>query len=317
MNKNILVTGGNGFIGYQTVLQLLDSGYNPIVVDWEDDPSKNSYTYSFDDRKVLGIMRDNNIETVIHLAAEHEVARSVEEPSVYYNNNVVSSIRFLDMCIQANVKNFIFSSSSSVYGDPSMIGSHGMFETMVKNPISPYARTKDMFEEILKDYEVAYGIKTLSLRYFNAAGADPYNRHGYDQEPQTHLFPVLARCFGRDEPFTINGTDYNTSDGTAVRDYTHVYDIAAAHIKAIEYLDGEIHTEWAFNIGMGGGSSVIEVIEAFRRFTGKDIRITNGPRRSGDVVRTHADNLRAAGMDWKPTLGLDDMVKNAYMWENR
>lgn len=314
MSKNVLVTGGNGYIGYQTVLQLKESGYTPIVVDWINDELKSSYTYSFDDNRVLDIMKFHEIETVIHFAADHEVGRSVEEPSVFYNNNIVASIKFLDRCIQAGVKNFIFSSSSSVYGDNVEFPTT---ESTRKNPMSPYGRTKDMFEEILKDYEDAYGIQTLSLRYFNAAGADPLIRHGYVQEPQSHLVPILARCFGQDLPFTVFGDDYDTSDGTCIRDYTHVWDIANAHIAAIEYLkDGGPHQ--AFNIGKGNGESVLEVINAFERYTGKQIEVKTGTRRAGDPPKTFADiTLAINELKWFPKYTLNDIVEHAYKWENR
>ena len=314
MTKNVLVTGGNGYIGHQTVLQLQESGFNPIVVDWVNDASKNSYTYSFDDNHVLEILKFHDIETVIHFAADHEVGRSVEEPSVFYNNNIVASVKLLDKCIQAGVKNFIFSSSSSVYGDNVDFPTT---ENTLKNPMSPYGRTKDMFEEILKDYETAYGIRTLSLRYFNAAGADILNRHGYVQEPQSHLVPILARCFGQDLPFTVFGNDYDTPDGTCIRDYTHVWDIANAHIAAIDYLDRN-GPHQVFNIGKGNGESVLEVINAFEQHTGKEIQVNFGNRRAGDPPKTFADiTLATNELLWFPRYGLKDIVEHAYKWENR
>jgi UDP-glucose 4-epimerase len=314
MTKNVLVTGGNGYIGHQTGLQLQESGFNPIVVDWVNDESKTSYTYSFDDNHVLEILKFHDIKTVIHFAADHEVGRSVEEPSVFYNNNIVASVKLLDKCIQAGVENFIFSSSSSVYGD------HVDFpttENTSKNPMSPYGRTKDMFEEILKDYEAAYGIRTLSLRYFNAAGADILNRHGYVQEPQSHLVPILARCFGQNLPFTVFGNDYDTPDGTCIRDYTHVWDIANAHIAAIDYLDRN-GPHQVFNIGKGNGESVLEVINAFEQYTGKEIQVNFGSRRAGDPPKTFADiTLAMNELMWVPRYGLADIVEHAYKWENR
>ena len=314
MTKNVLVTGGNGYIGQQTVLQLQESGFNPIVVDWVNDASKTSYTYSFDDNHVLDIMKFHDIKTVIHFAADHEVGRSVEEPSVFYNNNIVASVKLLDKCIQAGVENFIFSSSSSVYGDNVDFPTT---ENTSKNPMSPYGRTKDMFEEILKDYETAYGIRTLSLRYFNAAGADILNRHGYVQEPQSHLVPILARCFGQDLPFTVFGNDYDTPDGTCIRDYTHVWDIANAHIAAIDYLDRN-GTHQVFNIGKGNGESVLEVINAFEQYTGKEIQVNFGNRRAGDPPKTFADiTLAMNELLWVPRYGLSDIVEHAYKWENR
>ena len=314
MNKNVLVTGGNGYIGHQTVIQLKENGFNPIVVDWVADAAKTSYTYSFDDNHVLEIMKVHEVETVIHFAADHEVGRSVEEPSVFYNNNILASVKLLDRCIQAGVKNFIFSSSSSVYGDNVDFPTT---EATIKNPMSPYGRTKDMFEEILKDYEAAYGINTLALRYFNAAGADVLNRHGYVQEPQSHLFPILARCFGRELPFTVFGNDYDTPDGTCIRDYTHVSDIANAHISAIDYLNRE-RTHKVFNIGKGSGESVLDVINAFSEYTGKEIQVNYGDRRAGDPPKTFADiTLAINELMWVPKYTLSDIVEHAYKWENK
>jgi len=314
MNKKVLVTGSKGFIGHQTCLQLEEQGFEVFGIDWASDLTKPGVTVDFASDTTRTIIRDNNIKTVIHFAADHEVGRSVEEPSVFYNNNIVSSIRFLDKCIQAGVENFIFSSSSSVYGDNPIFPTT---ETNRKNPMSPYGRTKDMFEEILKDYEHAYGIKTLSLRYFNAAGADPLNRHGYEQETYSHLVPILARCFGKGEPFTVFGNDYNTSDGTCIRDYTHVYDIAQAHIDAIHYLDHNGIYQ-VFNIGKGNGESVLEVIDAFREYTGKDIEVNYSDRREGDPAKTFADiTLAINELKWMPRYGLADIVEHAYKWENR
>src|SRR5210317_88080 len=314
MNKKVLVTGSKGFIGHQTCLQLEEQGFEVFGVDWSSDLTRPGVVVDFSSDTVRSILRDNQIKTVIHFAADHEVGRSVEEPSVFYNNNIVSSIKFLDKCIQAGVENFIFSSSSSVYGD------YPEFPTTERNrkdPMSPYGRTKDMFEEILKDYENAYGIKTLSLRYFNAAGADVLNRHGYEQETYSHLVPILAKCFGKGEPFTVFGNNYNTPDGTCIRDYTHVVDIAQAHIDAIYYLDNNGPYQ-VFNIGKGNGESVLEVIDAFREYTGKDIEINYGDRREGDPAKTFAAiELAMNELHWVPKYTLADIVEHAYKWENR
>ena len=314
MNKKVLVTGSKGFIGYQTVLQLQEQGFEVFGVDWAKDLTRPGVCVPFDSDTVRSILKSNNIKTVIHFAADHEVGRSVEEPSVFYHNNIVSSIKFLDKCIQAGVDNFIFSSSSSVYGDRPNFPTN---EKNKKEPMSPYGRTKDFFEEILKDYERAYGIKTLSLRYFNAAGADPLNRHGYVQETYSHLVPILARCFGKDLPFTVFGNDYETEDGTCIRDYTHVYDIAQAHIAAIDYLNTNGIYQ-VFNIGKGKGESVLDVINAFSEYTGKEIQYTYGERREGDPSKTFADiSLVTDELAWFPKYTLADIVEHAYKWENR
>lgn len=314
MNKKVLVTGSKGFIGYQTYMLLEEQGYEVYGVDWSPSLLRPGTCVDFASTTVRDLIKTYDIKNVIHFAADHEVGRSVEEPSVYYNNNIVGNIKFLDKCIQAGVENFIFSSSSSVYGDGPEFPTK---ETNRKNPMSPYGRTKDMFEEILKDYENAYGIKTLSLRYFNAAGADPLNRHGYEQETYSHLVPILAKAFGQGLPFTVFGNDYDTPDGTCIRDYTHVYDIAAAHVKAVEYclFGGK---EQVLNIGKGNGESVLEVINAFRKYTNKDIQVANGDRRPGDPPKTFADiELAKKELNWAPVFNLDDIVEHAYKWENR
>ena len=314
MNKKVLVTGSKGYIGYQTYIQLQEAGYEVYGVDWSNDV-RPGLTVSFDSDAVRSLIERQQIKTVIHFAADHEVGRSVEEPSVFYNNNVVSTIRFLDKCISRGVENFIFSSSSSVYGD--LVGFPTSEKWDRKNPMSPYGRTKDMIEEVLKDYEKAYGIRTLSLRYFNAAGADPLMRNGYTQEPQSHLIPILARCFSKGTPFTLFGDDYDTPDGTCIRDYTHVWDIANAHILAIDYLR-ENDTKQVFNIGQGKGESIIDVIDTFREYTGKDIEINYASRRAGDSAQTHAGISSAKEcLNWAPVYKLFDIVEHAYKWENR
>tara|TARA_B110000967_G_C18901961_1_gene576503 strand:- start:3065 stop:4018 length:954 start_codon:yes stop_codon:yes gene_type:complete len=314
MTNKVFVTGSAGFIGTQTCIDLREKGYDVWGVDLVGDNSNSQIQDTFDSDKIKDILIENNIKTVIHFAADHEVGRSMSEPSVYYHNNIIAGINFLENCIKAGVENFIFSSSSSVYGDTE---SFPTVETTAKNPMSPYARTKSIFEDILLDYEKAYGINTLSLRYFNAGGADPELRNGYVQEPQSHVIPILARTFGLDETFTINGLDYDTPDGTCIRDYTHVCDLASAHVAAVSYMiDGG--TEKVFNIGKGNGESVLEVFKAFRHFTKKTIPVMDGPRREGDVAKTFADiSLAKKELNWEPQYTLHDMVRHAVNWENR
>lgn len=311
--KTVLVTGGNGFIGTMVCKLLSQAGHNVINIDRVKKKQENVTLYPFDidNSQVNGVIKLTKPNTIIHLAADHEVGRSVTEPDVFYKNNVSNTIGLLNSAIESGVENFIFSSSSSVYGD--VLG-FPTTEDSPKVPMSPYGRTKAIVEDMLDDYAKAYGLNFVALRYFNAAGADPDLSHGYTQNPASHLIPIICKKILNNEKLTINGNDYDTPDGTVVRDYTHVFDIATAHLAAMNYLnDGGKST--VFNIGAGNAQSILEVVEAFAR-NGTPVEYEFGPRRAGDPPMTFADITKANTLlGWSPVYSIDEIVNHALEWE--
>jgi UDP-glucose 4-epimerase len=317
----IFIAGGAGYIGSHANKILNQKGYETVVYD--------NLVYGHREfckwgHFVLGDIADKDqlrlcfktypIEAVMHYCAFCYVGESVEHPAKYYRNNVINTLNLLDVMVEYGVKNFIFSSSCATYGNPIEIP---MTENHPQVPINPYGRTKLMVEQILKDYDRAYGIRHVCLRYFNAAGADPDAEIGEWHEPETHLIPlVLQVAAGRRDYIQVFGTDYDTPDGTCVRDYIHINDLAAAHIAALDYLkDGGAST--AFNLGNGNGFSVKEVIQTAERITGKSIKIIEGPRRPGDppTLVGNADKARKI-LNWRPRYEhLDEIIETAWRWE--
>lgn len=314
--KTVLVTGGSGFVGGMVCRLLVAAGHNVINIDRrkKEIDGVTQYPFDIDNHQLKGVIQLTRPDTIMHFAAEHEVGRSMVEPGKYYWNNVANTIALLNHAVGAGVKNFVFSSSSSVYG------LHDTFptpETTDRNPVSPYGRTKKMVEDILIDYYRAYGLNFSALRYFNAAGADPDLKHGYTQDPATHLIPILARAAITNETINVYGNDYATKDGTAERDYTHVFDIATAHLAAMNYLeDGGM--SGAFNIGAGSTASVLEVINTFNKTNNTNIKYSIADRRPGDPAQTYADITKAKNaFGWEPVYKLEDIVKHAYEWEKK
>ena len=316
-SKTVLVTGGSGFIGSAVCRILADAGHNVINIDpkKKEQAGVTQYPFSIDNHQVAGLINLVKPETIIHLAAEHEVGRSMKEPGVYYANNVANTISLLNHAVDAGVKHFIFSSSSSVYGETDQYPTP---EHAHKNPISPYGMSKSIVEDILQDYEMAYGLKFTSLRYFNAAGALPDNSHGYTQDPATHLIPSICKKVAAGETVTIYGGDYNTADGTGSRDYTHVSDIALAHIVAMNYLSDENSESGCFNIGSGNPATVLEVIKEFENVTGETVNYEIVDRRPGDAERNFSDtSLASETFGWQPQYTLTDIVEHAWAWETK
>ena len=320
----ILVVGGAGYIGSHMVKHLSTLGSTVIVLD---DLSAGYRDAVLDGIElVVGSAADagllNNLfcrhhfDAVLHFASFIQVGESVIEPAKYYANNVTATLTLLDAMRAASVMRFIFSSTAAVYGDPVYVP---IDEAHLKSPINPYGRSKWMVEQMLEDFDRAYGLKSVCLRYFNAAGADPGGLLGERHEPETHLIPlVMQTASGRRKAITVFGRDYDTPDGTCIRDYIHVSDLVNAHALALDYLQqgGE---SAAFNLGNGNGFSVQEVIETARRVTGRDIPLADAPRRPGDPPRLVADASKARSvLGWKPRFtDLETIVAHAWAWEQK
>jgi UDP-glucose 4-epimerase len=320
---NILVTGGAGYIGSHMVKLLMEKEYNVTTLD---NLSTGHRDAVLGGRFIKGDLADSmllhklfsetNFDIVVHFAASSIVSESTLNPDKYYRNNVTNTQNILDVMIEHKVKNIIFSSSAAVYGQPI---SSPIKEVHPLRPINPYGRTKMIVEEMLHDYDVAYGLRSVSLRYFNAAGASPDLLLGERHSPETHLIPlVLEVASGYRKEIYIFGTDYSTSDGTPIRDYIHVSDLCDAHFLALSYLlDGGAST--VCNLGNGNGYSVLEVIDSVRMITGHRIPIITAARRFGDPEKLVADAEKATSLlGWKPQYSdLSDIVRHAWDWEKK
>ncbi len=315
----ILVSGGAGYIGSHTVLALAEAGYRIVVVDnlslslREAVRAGRLVELDLRDRDGLaGLIASFPIEGIIHFAGLSRVGRSVADPLSYYESNLIGGLNLFSLAAEAAIP-VVFSSSAAVYGNPVEIP---IPESHPLAPISPYGYGKMVLERVLDDYGRAYGLASLSLRYFNAAGADPEGRLGEAHDPETHLIPlVLETALGGRDSISIFGTDFPTPDGTCIRDYIHVADLARAHILALDFLrrEGGSHR---LNLGLGRGHSVREVIEACSRVSGKKIRQAETGRREGDPPELVADPSRAGELlGWKPEItGLDEIVATAWAW---
>jgi UDP-glucose 4-epimerase len=260
------------------------------------------------------IFTQHSIDAVVHFAAYAYVGESVTEPSKYFHNNTVSALAVLDAMRRHGVKYFVFSSTCATYGDPQYVP---MDEKHPQNPINPYGESKYFVERILKDFDRAYGLRYTALRYFNAAGADPGGTIGESHDPETHLIPlVLQVAAGTRDKVSIFGTDYDTPDGTCVRDYIHILDLAQAHSLALERLRSGAPSD-IFNLGSENGNSVREVVATCERITGRQIRTVEAPRRAGDPPRLVASATKAKSeLGWKPEYdSLDPIVRTAWSWE--
>jgi UDP-glucose 4-epimerase len=296
---NVLVAGGAGYIGSHTVKRLKEAGHRPVIYDNVSRGHRQvveilgvpAVIADLNDRPtLLKALREHKIDTVMHFAAYAYVGESVEKPLMYYQNNVATTIRVLEAMQEANVERFVFSSTCATYGDPDRIP---ITEDEKQAPVSPYGRSKLMVEHILKDLQGGWkSFKFAALRYFNASGCAMDGSLGEDHDPETHLIPVLLQAILGVRPgLTVFGTDYPTKDGTNVRDYIHVDDLADAHIGAMERLD-DLKTVFC-NLGTGNGFSVKEIIATAERVTGKKAPVTFGPRRPGDAIALYADPRRA------------------------
>lgn len=317
---NILVTGGAGYIGSHFVNYLLDKDTNIYVIDNLSRGFSKSlpdevkfFNIDICDReKLSSFFYENRIDVIVHFAAFAYVGESVENPEIYYQNNVVGSYNLITEAKNSGVKYFIFSSTCSLYGDVKNIP---ISENEPVNPINPYAKTKAVIEGILTDYSASSDFRYVALRYFNAAGCDESGRIGESHNPETHLIPlVLDAAAGVRQNIKVFGNDYNTLDGTCIRDYIHVNDLADAHWKAINYL---LQTDKSdvFNLGTGNGFSVRQIIDSAALITGKVINTEIVGRREGDPAILIADNSKAEKqLGWKPAYTLDKIIKTAWDW---
>ncbi|PSB09464.1 UDP-glucose 4-epimerase GalE [Pleurocapsa sp. CCALA 161] len=322
----ILVTGGAGYIGSHSVLTLQKAGYEVIVLDnlvygHQDLVEKvlkvKLIVGSTGDRALLReIFANHQIDAVMHFAAYAYVGESVTQPAKYYQNNVVGTLTLLEAMLEADINKFVFSSTCATYGVPDAVP---ITEDQSQNPINPYGATKLMVERILQDFNQAYDFRSVCLRYFNAAGADPEGNLGEDHNPETHLIPlVLQTALGHRESVSIFGTDYDTPDGSCIRDYIHVLDIAQAHILALKYLIDNGATD-VFNLGNGSGFSVKEVIATARKITGKEIKAELSDRRPGDPPTLVGSGAKAKKiLGWQPAFfNLDDIISHAWQWHQK
>lgn len=322
----ILVTGGAGYIGSHAALALKQAGYSVVVLDnlayghreiIEDIVKVELVVGDTSDRDLLDkLFATHDIAAVMHFAAYIAVGESVKEPGMYYKNNVASTLNLLEAMLAAGINKFVFSSTCAVYGMPKEIP---MTEAHPHDPLSPYAASKDMVERILADFDTAFDLKSVAFRYFNASGADASGNLGEDHDPETHLIPLaLLTALGKREKLYIFGTDYDTPDGTAVRDYIHVNDLASAHVLGLEYLlkggDSEI-----FNLGNGNGFSVREVIETAREVTGLPIPAEESDRRAGDAPILVGSAAKAREMlGWNPQYAdLKQIISDAWQWHQK
>lgn len=318
--KNILVIGGAGYIGSHTVKMLAAQGYNPVVFDNLSKGHKEAVeNYPFelgdlgDKARLADVFKKHTIDAVMHFAAFIEVGESVQAPSKYYHNNVAQVLNLLDAMVENNVKYFVFSSTAATFGEPVR---EKIDETHPQNPINPYGNTKLMVEKMLADFDTAYGLKATALRYFNASGADDSGQIGESHTPETHLIPlVLQTAAGKRPSIKVFGTDYPTPDGTCVRDYVHVNDLARAHILALEKMMRENKSE-RFNLGSGSGFSVAKLIKEAKKITGIDFKVETAPRRAGDPAVLVADSTKAQQvLGWQPQYNLTRIIQTAWNWE--
>ncbi|WP_059173559.1 UDP-glucose 4-epimerase GalE [Bacillus sp. FJAT-27445] len=317
----ILVLGGAGYIGSHAVYQLIDQGYGVIVVDNLQTghreavhPKANFYNGDIRDREFLrGVFEKEQIDGVLHFAANSLVGESMEKPLDYFNNNVYGTQVLLETMVEFGVKNIVFSSTAATYGEQTVMP---ITEDMPANPTNAYGETKLTMEKIMKWCEVAYGLKYVSLRYFNVAGARQTGEIGEDHQPETHLIPLILQVpLGQREHISIFGDDYDTEDGTCIRDYIHVEDLIDAHILALRYLQNGGDSE-IINLGSGQGFSVKEMIEAARKVTGHDIPAKIVPRRSGDPSRLIASSEKAKRiLGWTPEkTSVERILEDAWNW---
>lgn len=319
----VLVIGGAGYIGSHMVKMLHNHGHHVVTLDnlttgYRDAVKHGEFIEGdIKDKNLLNnLFTTNHFDGVMHFASYIEIGESVTNPSKYYNNNLSNTQILLDEMNTHGVNNFIFSSTAAIFGDTEY---SPVNEQHPKVPINPYGRSKLMVEQILEDYDRAYNLKSVCLRYFNAAGADPDGELGERHNPESHLIPlVLQAASGRRKNISIFGTDYDTPDGTCIRDYIHIVDLCSAHLLALESLvqGGESRV---YNMGNGQGYSIRDVLDTVKQVTGADFDVVEAPRRDGDPARLVADSkLLQAELSWRPTYpDLETIIQHAWKWEQK
>jgi len=318
--KNILVTGGAGYIGSHTVKELLRQGYNPITFDNLKKGHHQAVLGGFfikgdlsDKKKIDKVFKKYKPEAVIHFAAQSLVDESEKKPDMYFRENVSLGLNLLKTMVNHSVLKIVFSSTAAVYGEPKKMP---ILESFPLKPVNVYGLTKVLFEQILKIYAKNTGLKYISLRYFNAAGADLEGNLGEEHKPETHLIPRILKVVASGKgKVNIYGTDYQTPDGTCIRDYIHVVDLAQAHILALKYLEQKNKSQ-IFNLGNEKGNSVLEVIGVVKRITGIDFKVLKSKRRIGDPARLVASSKKIKKeLGWKPKLSNPEtIIQTAWNW---
>lgn len=319
-DRRVLVVGGGGYIGSHTAKALAGAGFEPVVFDNFSRGHRRLARFGpvfegdiHDRTRLDEVLREIRPIGCLHFAAYAYVAESVASPALYYHNNVAGSLTLFEALLAAGVPAVVFSSSCAVYGQSDAAA---ITEATPQRALSPYGRSKLMVEQMLRDLHAAHGLRSISLRYFNAAGADPDGEIGEMHDPEPHIIPrAIMAATGALEHFPVNGVDYPTPDGTAVRDYTHVSDLADAHVSALRRLLAGGDAE-AFNLGIGHGYSVKQVVQAVERVTGRPVKLQEAPRREGDPASVVADpSLARAVLGFAPRfVALDDMVRTAWSW---
>lgn len=322
-NKNILVAGGAGYIGSHMVQKLLDENYKVTVIDNLSTGHKEAinpeaifYQGDTRDKQFLdSVFAKENINTVIHMDAFSIVPESMKDPLKYFDNNVIGMIKLLESMVDNNVPNIVFSSTAATFGNP--INNKKIAETDPQNPINPYGESKLMMERIMNWVSKATNINYVALRYFNASGAHPSGKIGEDHHPETHLIPIVMQtAYGQRKTLKIFGDDYNTEDGTNVRDYVHIDDLADVHILALKYLNDTKNSD-SFNLGSSTGFSVKQIVDAARKVTGKPIDAEISSWRPGDPDVLVADSSKAKKvLGWTPNYdNVEDIIETAWNWK--
>ena len=319
-SKAVLVTGGAGYVGSHTCKLLAKNGYLPVTLDRHFREGLVSYGPNYninlpqEVNRLDEIIKRYNITSCIHFAGSTSVPESVTNPSLYYKNNLIVTISLLDKLIECDVKTFVYSSSAATYGDP---GFRKCRETDICNPISSYGATKLMMEQVCRDYKVAYGLSSVGLRYFNAAGADPETDVGELREHETHIVPLAIAAAKQGNTFKIFGDKYDTDDGTCVRDYVHVMDLADAHLKSLNYASQNPVAE-VFNLGSGAPASNKQLLDAVQKHAGT-MNVEMHDNRPGDPAYLVADNTKVKEiLEWEPTQSsIDNVVATAVQWYNK